>query len=209
MLLMERPLLFWDVDTQLEFMLPGGNLYVPGAEQIISNLQHLTQYARRHGIPILSSMDAHRPDDPEFSQYPPHCIAGTPGQKKIAATLLQNYIILPSRPVSLPEDLSRYQQIIVEKQNLDVFTNPNIDALLARLGPREIVLYGVVTEICVERAARGLLERGYPVYVVTDAIRALDEPHARKCLSEIERRGSVLTNTEKIVHRQLSPALNF
>jgi nicotinamidase/pyrazinamidase len=203
---MKSPPLFWDVDTQVDFMLPGGSLYVPGAEQIIPNLERLTQHASHHGIPILSSMDAHRPDDPEFSQYPPHCIAGTPGQKKIAATLLQNYIVLPSRPVSLPDSL-RYQQIIVEKENLDLFTNPNIDALLERLGPRDIVLYGVVTEICVERAARGLLERGYPVCVVTDAIRAFDESQARKCLSEIERRGSILTNTEEIVHRQLSPAL--
>jgi nicotinamidase-related amidase len=31
-------LLFWDVDTQFDFIHPAGNLYVPGAETIISNL---------------------------------------------------------------------------------------------------------------------------------------------------------------------------
>ena len=195
------PLLFWDVDTQVDFMLPGGKLYVPGAEQILPNLQRLTQFARRQRIPVVASTDAHQPDDDEFRQYPPHCLAGTPGQRKVRETLLDASYIVPNRPIELLRDLinSRCAQVIVEKQKLDVFTNPNVDDLLKQFGRREIVLYGVVTELCVRCAARGLLDRGYRIRLVTDAVRALDEQKSKEFLEEVKRRGGELVNTEGVV----------
>ena len=45
--------LFWDVDTQFDFMHADGKLYVPDAEQIIPRLKQLTDHAHRAGIPIL------------------------------------------------------------------------------------------------------------------------------------------------------------
>jgi len=194
-------LIFWDVDTQEDFMLPGGKLYVPRAEQIISNLVRLTEHARERQILIVASTDAHQPDDPEFAAYPPHCVAGTPGQQKIRETKLGDAYVVPNRPMELPplSALSGYRQVIVEKQKLDVFTNPNIDALVRMLGLKEIVLYGVVTELCVECAARGLLERGYRVRLVTDAACALDEAKAREFVREFEQRGGKLCTTEQVV----------
>ncbi|HYL14701.1 MAG TPA: isochorismatase family cysteine hydrolase [Terriglobales bacterium] len=193
-------LLFWDVDTQVDFMEPGGKLYVPGAEKIIPNVQRLNQWAASHQIQVVSSTDAHLPSDPEFRDYPLHCLAGTPGQQKVSGTTLTNHYVLPNRKVDLPADLAAYPQIIVEKQALDVFTNPNVEALLACLGKdREIVLYGVVTEICVDRAARGLLSRGYAVNVVEDAIRHLDEEKGRATVAEVQRRGGRVMSTEEVV----------
>lgn len=190
---------FWDVDTQRDFMLPGGALYVPGAEQIIPNLERLTHYAREHGILVVADVDAHHRDDPEFQQWPPHCIAGTPGQAKVPETELNVSYIVPNVPAEVPRDLSRYEQIIIEKQTLDVFTNPNIDELLQRLGKPQIVLYGVVTEICVSYATLGLLERGYKVRLVTDAVAHLDESKAGEFLDEVKRRGGALVRTDEIV----------
>ena len=89
---MPSSLLFWDVDTQFDFMHPAGKLYVSGAETIISNLQRLTAFAVQHGIPIVASTDAHLETDPEFSQYPPHCLAGTSGQKKVEGTLFPHHL---------------------------------------------------------------------------------------------------------------------
>ena len=147
-------MLLWDVDTQVDFITPGGRLYVPGAERIVPNLRRLTQWAGEHGIPVISSADAHQPGDPELRQYGPHCMAGTPGQQKIPETLLPNRLVVPNRPIELPE-LHAFQQIILEKQAFDVFTNPNADRVLRRFGENlSIVLYGVVTEICVACAVR-------------------------------------------------------
>ena len=193
-------LLFWDVDTQVDFMHPEGKLYVPGAEKIIDNIRRLTNFAAQHGIPIIASTDAHLETDPEFRDYPPHCLAGTSGQKKISGTVLANHYVIPSRKVDLPRNLSIYAQVIIEKQAFDVFTNPNVGELLQQFGEdREIILYGVVTEICVDRAARGLTQRGYRVHLVRDAIQHLDATKAQATLDEVRRHNGQLFTTDEVL----------
>ena len=191
--------LFRDVDTQVDFLSQQGKLYVPGAEKIIPRLQQLTKYASDHGIPIVASADAHLENDPEFMQYPPHCIVGTEGQLKIGGTLLARRYTLPNRKIELPEDLNTYPQIIVEKQALDVFSNPNTAPLLNLLGPREIVLYGVVTEICVDRAARGLIKAGYRVNLVTDSIQHLNAKQASATRDYVLSHGGQLVTTDEVL----------
>jgi nicotinamidase/pyrazinamidase len=193
-------MLFWDVDTQADFIYPDGKLYVPGAESIVLNLDRLTAWAARNGVLIIASACAHREDDVEFAYYPPHCLLGTPGQEKIPATRLPNALVLPNRKVRLPQDLFRYQQIILEKQELDVFSNPNTHQLLERLGTvREIVLYGVVTEICVACTGRGLFRRGHRLRVVSDAIRHLDHPKAQLFLQEMTEAAGELITTDGLL----------
>ncbi len=193
-------MIFWDVDTQADFVHPGGKLYVPGAETIIPNLARLTRWAGDNKVLVVASACAHREGDREFQIYPPHCLAGTPGQQKIPETLLPRRTVIPNRPVDSLPDMRSVQQVIVEKQQLDVFTNPNTEELLARLGKEhEIILYGVVTEICVACAARGLLEHGYPLRLVSDAVRHLDANQSRALLDEVAARGAALVTTDEVV----------
>jgi nicotinamidase/pyrazinamidase len=189
--------LFWDVDTQFDFMYPAGKLHVPGAEAIIPNLQRLTSFAAQHQIPIVSSTDAHLSTDVEFNQYPPHCLQGTPGQRKVEGTLLPQYFTIPNRKIDLPRDLGRYSQIILEKQTVDVFTNPNTEALLTQIGRCDIVLYGVVTEICVDHAARGLIQRDFRVHLVEDAVRSLDSDRGQDTSQRIRQHGGLLLTTSE------------
>ena len=57
--MVSRSAIFWDVDTQVDFMLPGGKLYVPGAEKLIPNLKRLTDarellaLLKRHGVELV------------------------------------------------------------------------------------------------------------------------------------------------------------
>ena len=196
---MDRKLIFWDVDTQVDFMLPEGKLYVPGAETIIPTLARLTHWAAQHHVLVVASADAHQPDDEEFSQYPPHCLAGTPGQRKIPETSLTPQSTIPNRYGAELPDAGLYQQIVLEKQKFDVFTNPNTEAFMAQLGRPEIALYGVVTEICVSAAARGLLDRGYRVTVVEDAIQPLDRDKGRAFLEEVRQRGGRIVTAEQLL----------
>jgi len=193
---MDHSLIFWDVDTQVDFMLPGGKLYIPGAETIIPTLAKLTRWAASHQVLVIADVDAHQPDEEEFSLYPPHCLVGTPGQKKIPETTLSPQFTIPNRQAAIPE-VDQYRQIVIEKQTIDVFTNPNIEALLARLGKPQIVLYGVVTEICVAAATRGLLDRGYRVTLVEDAIQHLDQEKARFFVEEVRRHGGRIMTAEQ------------
>ena len=116
----------WEVDTQRDFMLPGGALYVPGAERLIPNLRKLVDLARAGRAFLISSACQHTPDDAEFKLFPPHCVRGTPGAQLIAEARTDKVSTVPNDPrFTLPNDLLTYQQVLLEKQTLDVFQNPH------------------------------------------------------------------------------------
>lgn len=182
---------FFDIDTQIDFLLPAGALYVPGAERMIPALSRLNHFAAAHDIPVVSTMCAHEENDPEFREWPAHCVVGTVGQLKPAATLLERRVVVPPRPA--PLNLENAQQILLEKQQLNLFTNPNLRPLLDLLAADAYLVYGVVTEYCVRFAAMGLLDTGKPVAVVTDAIQALSLEAADRTLTEFRNKGGTLT----------------
>jgi len=186
----------FDVDTQLDFLYPTGALYVPGAEAIVDRVAALNHWAASRGIPVISTIDVHTPDDPEFRDWPPHCIAGTPGQRKPPSTLLDKRVAVPNI-AGLPETAGA-QQILLEKQALNCFTNVNLPALLDRLGAERCVVYGVVTEICVKFAAFGLLKTGRRVEIVTDAIKEIDSAAGAQMMADFTAAGGALTTSQKL-----------
>jgi nicotinamidase/pyrazinamidase len=192
---MAMPLAFFDVDTQFDFMDPAGKLYVPHAEDIIPQLSRLMAYARDHNIPILSSADAHAPDDPEFKIWPPHCVAGTSGQRGIKETSLPGALTIPMRshPFVPPADWP--PQIVIEKDVYETSANPNFDVILDAMGPRQYVVFGVATEFCVRADVLALRHRGIPVKLVVDAIKAITEEGGRKALDEMTAAGAELVTT--------------
>src|ERR1700693_1972240 len=176
---------FFDVDTQLDFLYPSGALYVPGAESIVPQVAVLNRYAAEHGILVVSTMDAHTENDTEFREWPPHCVAGTAGQQKPAATLLEQRTVIPSALQDFA--VQGAPQILLEKQSVDCFTNANLPALLDQLNVKICVVYGVVTEICVKNAAMGLLKSGRQVQLMTDAVRSLDDTKCSRFYQEFAR----------------------
>jgi nicotinamidase/pyrazinamidase len=179
-----------DVDSQIDFLYPAGSLYVSGAEQVVSNIAKLNAFAAERGIPLISTVDAHTENDPEFRTWPPHCVAGTTGQRKPAVTLLEKRVTVANGP-SLPETAAA-QQIILEKQSVDCFTNPSLIPLLHRLEADRCVVYGVVTEICVKNAVFGLLKLGRQVELVTDAVKELDRSASVEMLAQFVAAGGKL-----------------
>lgn len=160
---------FIDIDTQFDFMDPTGALYVPGAEKIVPQLRGLLSYARSQGHPIIASVDAHGADDAEFAEFPPHCLAGTPGQAKIKATRLEHALVIPKQG-PLP-DLTGVTEVVLEKTEFNLFGNPYTENVLQALGITDCVVFGVATDYCVRAAALTLKERGYGVTVVSDAVK--------------------------------------
>jgi len=187
---------FFDVDTQLDFLYPAGALYVPGAESIVPQVAVLNRYAAEHGFPVVSTMDAHTENDPEFREWPPHCVAGTAGQQKPVATLLEPRTTIRSARQDF--DLKDARQILLEKQSVDCFTNANLPALLDELNAQSCVVYGVVTEICVKNAALGLLASGRKVTLVTDAVRSLDDAKCAQFLQEFAAAGGERTTVQQV-----------
>ncbi len=201
--MVSRSVIFWDVDTQADFMLPGGNLYVPGAEELVPNLKRLTEAARQDRVLIIGDVCVHTPNDPEFQQFPPHCVVGTPGAEIIPETRADRVLFIPNRAGAvIPQDLSPYQQIVLEKQTLNVFDNPNTEVVLERVTrftdwDAEIFVFGVVTEYCVRLAAKGLLERGRRIALVRDAIETLKAEDGAKAIEELTSLGARLVTTDQ------------
>ena len=165
--------LYLDIDTQLDFVFPGGALYVPGAEQILARVAELNREAITGGHTLLATMDAHTENDPEFKAWPHHCVAGTLGQRKPEMTIVPGMHILT-------------------KQSVNCFTNPEMDAMLREGEFTHAVVYGVVTEICVMHAVNGLLDRDLNVEIRSDAIKELDTISAAKFLIDVRDRGGTI-----------------
>lgn len=185
--------LFFDIDSQLDFLYPAGALYVPGAERVAPVIARLNRHAAAHGIPVISTMDAHPENDCEFLIWPHHCVAGTHGQRKAEATLLERRVTVPNADCDLA--IEGTQQILIEKQHVDVFTAVNLARVIERLAAERFVVYGVVTEICVLFAARGLLKFGKPVVIVTDAIETLEAESSASALAELVAGGGTLARS--------------
>ncbi len=207
--------IFWDVDTQYDFMMPDGKLYVPEAETIIPNLEKLTRYAREKQIPIWGSVDYHNPDDPEISDnpdfketFPPHCLKGDPGQEKIDATKPQNPLWIDSAP--LPEARlqtlleNHHGEVIFRKQRFDVFSNPNVIPALNIMKPERIVVYGVALDVCDKFAIEGFLKQGrFDIWFVEDAAKPIYKEEAQKLLNEWRQKGVRIVTTADIVEKEI------
>ena len=201
--MLSRDFILWEVDVQADFMLPGGKLYVPGAEKILPNIRKLTDAARRGEAFLVSHGCFHSADDPEFKQFPPHCVKGTAGAEFVPEALTDNFVRVENNAdAKLPDDLFQYQQITLEKQTLDVFETRNADNLVKRLpADAEFVVFGVVTEYCVSCAVKGLLQRKRRVAVVRDAIETLASDVGDQTLNELRNLGATLVTTEAVLEQ--------
>jgi len=194
-----KSVVFWEVDAQRDFMLPGGALYVTGAEKILPNLKRLVDAANEGQVFLVSSACQHTPDDPEFKTFGPHCIRGTLGAEIVNEGLTHDFLRVPSSPdYAWPADWNAHHQVILEKQQLDVFSNPQASVLVDQLGADvQYVVFGVVTEYCVGLAARGLLARGRKVAVVKDAIESLKPEEGKRTLDGLAAAGARLITTDE------------
>jgi nicotinamidase/pyrazinamidase len=202
---MASPVL-WDVDTQIDFMLPEGKLYVPRAEHLRPAMSRLVEAARSSGVVHVASADDHEltdaeiSDEPDLEQtYPPHCLRGTPGAERVPETKQIDPLPLSESALDrgrLARLVADRREILILKKHFDVFTNPNTEALIELLDPDEIVLFGVATDVCDDAAIKGMLRMGRKVSFVEDAARGLDTTRTERCLTHWREWGVTFTTTD-------------
>jgi nicotinamidase/pyrazinamidase len=222
---------FWDVDTQFDFMTPphaGGKLYVrdpgdesdPGAVRIVPALERLSGFARDRKILRVATGDWHTlehreidPVSPDFeTTYPPHCMAGEEGSRKIGVTQLRDPLLLPlGAHAATAWDIARRavregRDVFVQKEEFSCFTgNPATEALIEALNPNAIVVYGVALDVCVRYAVEGMLDRGWTVYVVEDATWGLGLEEPEELLERWAARGAVRVTTDQVTSGAIPP----
>lgn len=177
--------LFWNVDTQFDFVSPQGKLYVEGAELLKPVWKTITNFAKKQSICVVNTADYHFSDSAELSSnpdfiktFPPHCMANTLGADYIEETMPENPLIFDwDKQYEINNktvDHTKYRNILIRKDSFDVFSgNPFTDKILNQFSPENVVVYGVTTNVCVNDAVVGLAKRVSKVYVIEDAIKEL------------------------------------
>lgn len=205
--------LFWNVDTQKDFINKDGKLAIEGAESIKENLAKLTQLAKDFNIKVINTGDYHTEkseelsDKPDFkTTFPKHCMIGEKGVEFIEETAPQladhSYYISKHTDEKLEEEkVVRARNVIIYKDKFDVFEgNKHTKDIVECIDSEEqigmIVVYGVATNVCVDFAVRGLLKRGYDVLVVTDAIKGLPNLPVDEVVRVWREEGAKFVNTE-------------
>jgi len=198
-------MIFFDIDTQSDFMDSTGALYVPEAEAIRPNVGRLLREAGDRKVTTVSSRCAHEPGDPEFEIFPPHCIDGSPGAERVFADLPA----LPRREIEVDATADQQAQIrpathyVVKKKVFDLFSNPWLEGLRRKgaFKGESCVVFGVATDYCVRACALGLAEAGARVLLVEDAIRGVAGETTARTIDEMRAAGVEFTTTDEVLKR--------
>lgn len=201
--------IFWNVDTQVDFISPQGKLYVPGAELLKPVWAKLTRFAKLNSVTVVNTADWHYPDSEELSAnpdfittFPLHCMANTPGAELIEETTPENPLIIDwNKEMSINQEQiskEKYRNFLIRKDAFDVFRGNRLtDKLLQILSPELVVVYGVTTNVCVNDAVLGLIQRVKNVMVVEDAIKEL--PNIPLPFDNWKKLGVELLPTDQII----------
>ncbi len=206
--------IFWDVDTQFDFMMPTGKLYVPGAEEIVETVSAARRFALNNGYSIIADVDWHALDNPEISEtpdfqktFPRHCMAGEPGSERVG-----DLGVVPIQTISTENmELDNLREliqdepfhIVIQKTTLDVFENPNTDRLVDLVKPERVVVFGVALDFCVACVLEGLIRRpAIELVLLRDATKGLGTKPEGDILDGWRRRGVEVTTLDACM-RQL------
>jgi nicotinate phosphoribosyltransferase len=138
------------------------------ARAIIPNVQRLLEREIEQGGKVFFLCDRHRPDDPEFAMFPPHCIEGT-DEAELIPELLQ------------------YPGEIIPKTTFSSFYNTALDSRLEEIQPETIIVCGVTTHICVLQAVIDARNRQYHVEVPVDCVASFDDRAHFSALEYMEK----------------------
>jgi nicotinamidase/pyrazinamidase len=173
------------VDAQRDF-LPGGALGVPDGDAVVPVLNRYITEAKRRGAPVFASRDWHPPNHCSFRQqggrWPGHCIAGSEGAQ-----------FAPD--LRLPSDVRVVDKATTaEAESYSAFGGTALRETLRALGIERLVIGGLATDYCVLSTVRDALREGYEVFVVEDAVRAVDARpgDGDKALAEMRGAGARL-----------------
>lgn len=204
--------IFWNVDTQYDFMRNDeefrGALTVENARTIEGNLERLTKYAEKNDVQVVNTADWHTPESKEFSEnpdfmktFPPHCLSGTKGAEYVPATKPKDPYTIDWRSESFDEsEVKSRRELVLYKDAFDIFSgSPHSDKVVDTINPDRVIVYGVATNVCVNYAVNGLLERGVETYVVADAIKELPNLPLDEVLKSWTSKGAKLVTTDYVL----------
>jgi nicotinamidase/pyrazinamidase len=206
-------LIFWDVDTQFDFMRPEGTLYVPGAETIIEKVSDVRKFALQNGYSIIADIDWHSLSNEEISEspdfdktFPPHCMAGSPGSERLGylGDVPIEYVEIDKMPAGKLKKLVEKEQfhVVIRKESIDVFDNPNTDELVELAKPEAVAVFGVALDFCVKYVLHGLAKHdGIKCILLRDVVKGLDPKTEGNIIDDLRAGGVEITDWAEFKRR--------
>jgi len=119
-------------------------------------------------------------------------------------------IVTEQIPEKLGPTREEFQELITDpvitKSSFGCCGEPAFFQPLEKTGRKQIILCGIETHVCVYQTAVELLEAGYEVSVVTDAVSSRDPANKTLALRRMENEGAKLTGTEMLLFELLGDA---
>ena len=207
---MNRDIIFFDIDTQYDFISPQGKLPIPGAEAILDNISAIRRLALENGYSIIASVDYHSMTDAEISlkpdfktTFPPHCMAGQPGAERVG--YLGDVHIDYVGPGQIATDSlkplieKKQLHIVIRTDTTDLFDSSNAVELVEILQPRKSVVFGVALDVCVYNAVKDLKKCcDTLIYVVKDAVKGLNIIPDAQVYQEFEKMSVQIISLEDL-----------
>lgn len=170
------------VDMVNEFCKPGGKMVLPDCESIVPRQKAVVAAGRRAGLPVVWVADSHRANlrrDREWVKRTPHCVEGTWGTQ-----VIEDHEVLPD-------------DRLVRKARYSAFFQTDLDLLLRDDMITQLIVFGVVTNICVRSTVHDAFFQGYEIIVPHDACAGTGDREHRSSLYDIATHfGTVCTSTD-------------
>jgi nicotinamidase-related amidase len=184
------------IDMQRDFAEPGGfgeslGNDVSRITAIVPAVKALIAGFRDAGLPVIHTMECHRPD---LSDCPPaKRNRGTP-TLRIGDKGPMGRILIAGEPGTaiLDEVAPIPGEIVIEKPGKGAFYATSLGETLERLGIRQLVFAGVTTEVCVQTSMREANDRGYDCLLAEDATESYFPQFKSAALEMIRAQGAIV-----------------
>jgi ureidoacrylate peracid hydrolase len=172
------------IDMINEFCKPGGKMVLPGYELLMPQQKALIAAARANNVPVIFVMDSHRKNmrrDREWVKRTPHGVEDTWATQVI-------------------DDLGvRDDDIKVIKHRYSAFFQTDLDLVLKDMLITQLVVFGVVTNICVRSTVHDGFFQGYDIVVPHDACAATGPREHVSTLYDIATHFGTVSDTETVI----------
>jgi nicotinamidase/pyrazinamidase len=187
------------VDVQNDFADARGSLYVKGGEEVVPLINREIKRAKAAGAKVFYTQDWHPETTPHFKKdggiWPVHCVQGTWGAEFQPELVVDGEVV--QKGANGEDGFSGFT--MRDPVSGDTVPTPLAD-LLGAAGVTQLVVAGLTTDYCVKSSVIDARERGYPVTVLQNGIRAVnlqptDGDHA---IEEMLRAGALLESRATI-----------
>lgn len=161
-----------------------GKFGFQGAQQMVPRLQSVLQRARERGVPVIFTCDSHKGRDPELSLWGEHAMKGTEGARVV------------------PELGPAEGDLVIEKRTYSSFFETKLEKILKKRRVTELILAGVVTNICIQHTAADAFFRGFKVSILSDCT-SCPEPaqHSASLKYMREIYGATILTSKELLER--------